>query len=613
MAKGAGVIAAAGALFCLVGCGGGGGGSSGGGTSGALPGDATLSLASRSVSATANYGDPAPTTSVRLSVKDAPSATLYVGAGVTGPAVANADFNPVSSTESDVLVYLRNPVELEQGTSTATVTVQVCYDPQCSRQVRGSPASIAVEYTVSSRSSVSLASAAVVAVNASLEENAPPPVVTQTVNVSSPPAGGVTFKVFPASNNVQSVTNGVAGQGIANVELTFASPVAVGVGRHDEAVSIQACYDPNCLREIPGSPLVVQTSYTVYSGAGPEPGLTPLAYLSRSTLPHDVVDAEYVRSLDAIAMVSSAPTNAFYLYDVATATERQVALNRTPTAVSVAPDGMSVAIGHDALITYVDLAALLAGTPSTKLLNVSTRVFDLVLDGRGYVHALPAADQWVDFHTVNVATSVETTTWGQLYAGTLGRLHPSGDYVYTADNGLSPSDIAKYDVRDGVVTRLYDSPYHGDYEMCGNLWFKEDGATIYTRCGNTFRSSALQSQDMIYSGRLTLSTSQYYGYQIDSLSQADTSKEIVLLESDGFLCSPNQSGLRCYTHFAVYESDFLNRTGLFSLAPIEAAGNSYRQRGLFVFHSRDGLHKYLISRLDPAPNTSQSYFVTTLQ
>jgi hypothetical protein len=302
-----------------------------------------------------------------------------------------------------------------------------------------------------------------------------------------------------------------------------------------------------------------------------------------------------------------------YLYDVATGTERQLTLNRVPTAVSVSPDGEFVAVGHDALITHVDLAALVAGAPSTKLLNVSTRVFDLVLDGRGYVHALPAADQWVDIHSVNVATNTETTTWGQLYAGSRGRLHPSGDYMYTADNGISPSDIAKYDVRGGVANRLYDSPYHGDYAMCGDLWFKEDGATIYTKCGNTFRASTLQAQDMVYSGRLQLSTSQFYGYQIDSLSQSDATNEIMLLESDWYECAPFRSNALCYSHLAVYESDFFSRTGLYSLAPIEVAGNSYGQRGLFVFHSRDGLHRYLLSRLDPAPNATQSYFLTVMQ
>ncbi|WP_162596619.1 hypothetical protein [Thiofilum flexile] len=66
-----------------------------------------------------------------------------------------------------------------------------------------------------------------------------------------------------------------------------------------------------------------------------------------------------------------------------------------------------------------------------------------------------------------------------------------------------PSDIEKYDIKAGTVTKLYDSPYHGDYEMCGNLWFSEDGRRIFTACGNVFRASDIQSQDMTYNGSLT--------------------------------------------------------------------------------------------------------------
>ncbi|HXW09333.1 MAG TPA: hypothetical protein VD737_01840, partial [Steroidobacteraceae bacterium] len=472
--------------------------------------------------------------------------------------------------------------------------------------------SIDVSYSVASRSAVSLAGSAVSVTGNMLEAYAPV-TATATVNVTRPPAGGITFALSGTSSSVQSVAALSQGPGTADLQLTFHAAASVGIGTHTEDVRVRACYDPACLREIPGSPLVITTSYVVVSGIRPEEGVAPLAYLSRKLLSHDVVDAEYARAHDAIAMVSSAPTHAFYLYDVTTGTERQVTLNRAPTAVSVSPDGQSVAVGHDALITHIDLAALVAGTASTKLLDVSARVGDLVLDGHGKVHALPAADQWVDVHSVDVATNTETRKYGLLYAGSRGRLHPSGDYMYTADNGLSPSDIAKYDLRSGVATRLYDSPYHGDYAMCGNVWFKEDGATIYTRCGNTFRASTLQSQDMVYGGRLQLSTSQFYGYQIDALSQADSSKEIVLLETDSYECAPFRSNDRCYSHLAVYESDFLNRTGLYSLAPIDVAGNTYMQRGLFVFHSRDGLHRYLISRLDPAPNATQSHYLTVVQ
>lgn len=592
-------------LLSFAGCGGGGGGGSSAST------ETSISIATPSVSATAGYGDPAPTRTVRVTATNVPDDGLYIGFDTTGEAVSFVDFNAISATQVDVVVHFRQPVELPVGTVTSSISVEVCYDERCTRQVRGSPASVAASYSVTSPSTVALGTASVSATGYMQDTTQPHAIAT--VNVSNPPGNGLTYILAQGATNVQSVTSLSGNANIVNLQLNFRMPAYVGVGVHTEDVAVRACYDSSCFREVPGSPLMIHTTYTVTSSVPPEPGLTPLPYLSRTALSHDVIDAEYDRALDAIVMVSSSPTNALYLYDVSDGTQRQLALNRSPTAVSVSPDGQFAAVGHDALITHVDLEALIAGAPVTTLLNVSTEVFDIVLDGRGNVHALPAADQWVSVHSVEVATNTETLGTGFLYAGARGRLHPSGDYMYTADNGLSPSDIAKYDLRSGTANELYNSPYHGDYAMCGDVWLKEDGATIYTKCGNTFRSSTTRSQDMVYSGRLQLSTSQYYGFIIQSLSQADATKEIMLIEADSYECTPYSTNNRCYTHLALYESDFLNRTAVYSLPPIELGGSTYSQRGAFVFHSSDGLHRYMISRLHGAPGATQPHYLTVMQ
>jgi hypothetical protein len=149
--------------------------------------------------------------------------------------------------------------------------------------------------------------------------------------------------------------------------------------------------------------------------------------------------------------------------------------------------------------------------------------------------------------------------------------------------------------------------------MCGDLWFKEDGSVIYTRCGNTFRSSTTQTQDMLYNGRLQLSSSQYYGMLIQSLSQSDATKEIVLLEQDAYNCDISSNQWNCYSHFNLYESDYLQRQAVYTLPPIDVGGRKYSQRGAFVFHSADGLHRYLISRLSGLPNNGQQFYITQQQ
>jgi hypothetical protein len=510
-------------------------------------------------------------------------------------------------------VRYRPPFELPVGTHSDTVKVHVCEDDQCAKEVRGSPATFTASYTVSNPTSATLTTPSL-SVSGSILENVVP-TGTATIQLTHAGTNPVTVMLGQAYPSIDSVTNVSGAASSVNLQVNFVRPAYLGVGVYTENVSVRVCYDQYCSREVQGSPLTLQTTYTVNSSVPVETGLTPVPYLTRTGLSHDVIDAEYSAALEAIVMVSSSPRNSLYLYDVASGSERELALSKPPTVVSVAPDGLSAAVGHDALITHVNLATLgQPGAPAPVVLNVSTNVFDIVLDGHGNVHALPAADQWVNVHSVNIATNIETLGAGLLYARTRGRLHPSGDYMYTANNGLSPSDIAKFDLRSGTGNEMYDSPYHGDYAMCGDVWMKQDGATLYTKCGNTFRSSETRSQDMIYSGRLQLSTAQFSQFVIRSLSQSDATKEIMLVEEDTYECAEfNSSGVRCYTHLALYESDFLNRTAVYSIPPIDVGGTGYGQRGLLVFHSADGLHRYMISRLHGVPGATQPFYLTVLQ
>ena len=568
-------------------------------------------MATRSVTASASYAEYGPTRTVTVTAANVPDDGLYVGVDTSNNGIASVDFQATTETAANLVLQFRSPVDLDVGTVTDQVTVYVCLDDQCAKQVRGSPMTLTASYSVSSPMVASMA--------------VPSMSVTGAVQDSLSPQGsalitlsntGVIPPTVQVDNFGYASIDYVAGQqvspgGVA-VQVNFRHPANLGVGVYNENVELRICYDFGCRREVNGSPLTLQTKYTVSSGAPPEEGVEPLPYLSRTTLSHDVVDAEYSAALDAIVMVSAKPTSSLYIYDTATGTERELRLNRVPTSVGISPDGQAAAVGHDALITVAELASIgQPGAPAPVVLNISTEAFDVIFDGRGVVHAFPAADQWVEGHSVEIATNIERLGTGLLRAGSHAKLHPSGDYVYTADNGLSPSDIAKFDIRAGRAEGLYDSPYHGDYGMCGDLWLKQDGSVIYTKCGNTFRTSTTQSQDMVYNGRLQLSDSQTYGYQIGSLSQSDATKEIMLLEADWYQCTVVKHD--CYTHLNVYESEFMNRTAVHSLAPIDVGSNTYSQHGLFVFHSADGLHRYMISSLIAFSGNDQPYYLTVLQ
>ncbi|MGE5480695.1 MAG: BACON domain-containing protein [Chloroflexota bacterium] len=232
---------------------------------------------------------------------------------------------------------------------------------------------------------------------------------------------------------------------------------------------------------------------------------------SKTILSSNVVDAEYSKAKDLLVYVSSNPSSV-NIYNNNAGTTEQIALNFTPTCVSLSLDGAYAVVGHDGRITYIDLNNRIV----IKTYTISCDALDVVLGNNKWAYVFPREDQWARIICVdlNIMTDNEANNTGSsIYAGTLGRLHPSGKCIYGADNGLSPSDIERYDIQNGVAEFKYDSPYHGDYPMNGNLWFSEDGSRIFTRGKTVLSTSDSPSMDLKYNGKISLETGNYGSIQ----------------------------------------------------------------------------------------------------
>jgi hypothetical protein len=342
-----------------------------------------------------------------------------------------------------------------------------------------------------------------------------------------------------------------------------------------------------------------QFSLVVHDGRSPSPADTVLVKVYRpiQALAHRVLDAEYSKALDRLVMVSTNP-DALYIYNPATKTELSVTLPTAPTSVSVGPDGKFAAVGHNAYISYVDLT-----TPKLlKTAAVTTDVLDVVLAGNGYAYAFPRTDQWEEIHCLNLSTDKETLSSGwSIYAGTKARLHPGGTAIYGANNGLSPSDIEKYGITNGTAQRLYDSPYHGDHAMCGDLWFSEDGARIFTRCGNTFRASSVQSEDMIYAGKLPDVS------LIRHLTHSAAANRVALVpDSSYYNGDPSVT-----TRVQLYTPDFLNFDRSVSLPAFVRDGKGFTGYGRFVFYTAAGDKMLVVLQADASSAMLNDYGIVT--
>lgn len=608
-------------VLALAGCGGGGGdsggagsggtGSNGGGT-GTAPPEAQIFVNTPKLAVTAGWGDYMPSRTVELTAAYIPTGGIFVGHKLEGDGVSGVNLTIQSSYLANVRVAFETPLDLPVGTYQATLTLYGCYDDQCAKQVKGSPIAVPVTYTVTS-SEVSLLTPAI-AVTASSGQ-VDPVLATVQVGVSRPPEASLKYLIHAGATSrfVRSVTNSTGGGSVVDLQLEMHRPSEQDVGTHAETIVVRVCYDESCAREVSGSPLSIALAYTATRYTPAEPGVAALPSSSRIPLSHDVIDAEYVRQLDLVAMVATYPDNALYLYDVVRGLEHRLPLTTAPTAVSVSADGRFAVVGHDRRITHVDLDSLVAGAPVTKLLDVSTKVFDLVLDGRGNVHVMPDAESGA--RSVAVATNVETAGHGYLYERSRARLHPSGDFLYVADSGIFPDDLIKFDVRGGDARHMYDSLYRGTYPMCGNVWFDPGGASIYTACGNAFRASTTQADDMAYVGRLPLTPTSYWPgtYRIQSLSQSDALREIVLLEEGTNECISPSLSAGCYSHFAVIGSDTFEHKALYSLPPIALDASTYSQRGLFVFHDSSGRRRFVISQVNGAYPGARPYYLSIVE
>ena len=201
------------------------------------------------------------------------------------------------------------------------------------------------------------------------------------------------------------------------------------------------------------------------------------------------VDAEYSSVTDRIVTIDGTRLT---IID-ADGSERHVSLPRSGQAVSIAPDGETAAVGHDGWVSHIDLAA--AAVLDT--ISVPADIGDIVIDGNNNAYGFPSTGQWVSIENINLANGTVSRT-GTVRHQTQARLHPSGDKMYGADRGVSPSDLERYSITSGQVTEVYDSPYHGDYPFCGNLWMGPEGSTILSACRVMVRASNNQSTDLTY-------------------------------------------------------------------------------------------------------------------
>ena len=315
-----------------------------------------------------------------------------------------------------------------------------------------------------------------------------------------------------------------------------------------------------------------------------------------------IIDAEYDRINDVIISVSESP-NQISKYNPVTKEITNLELKITPNCLAISLDGNFAAVGHDGYFTYVDLSTM----QIAKTYAVTTDALDIILAPNNWVYVSPKGSSWDRIRCIDLTTGNEIESTGNLiHGGTKIKLHPSGDYIYGADNGLSPSDFEKYDITEGTANYLYDSPYHGDYSFNGDIWISEDGYRLFSKAKNVFNSSSNKDNDMTYSGKLVGEGN------IITLDYSQNAEQIFAIISENAWDNQSNNLIR------KYEAEYLAFQGTIELPGFlipdgSGGGTIYNSEGFYGFFNSSGSEYYVLIKAENGSGLLKPWAIVTIQ
>jgi uncharacterized protein (TIGR03437 family) len=315
---------------------------------------------------------------------------------------------------------------------------------------------------------------------------------------------------------------------------------------------------------------------------------TPSAFAGLS---FNVVDAWYSTALDRIIAVSASPDE-LHIYNPLTQEEQRVVLVMPPLSVSVAPDGLHAAVGHDGWISYVDLQA----ASVLKVFQIVSDVQHVLLAGNGYIYGFPARD-WSDIFSLEISNGNVTGT-SAIYEGRIPRLEPNGKYFYASGDQW----FSKWDITNGVAVSVEDEP---GATLGFGLWLFQDGSHIIGANGQVYTSSDTPSQDAQYTGSFP---------SVGNLTWAANSSILnstALIPNGSFNSQPGNS--QPGDNEVLFFGDaYLGAAGALPLPQFSAGGKSYTGHGLFLFWNSAGTSLYAIERADSTSGLASTDAVYTI-
>ncbi|MDX1979172.1 MAG: BACON domain-containing protein [Bryobacteraceae bacterium] len=309
-------------------------------------------------------------------------------------------------------------------------------------------------------------------------------------------------------------------------------------------------------------------------------------------LSYRVVDAEYSKALDRIVLVSAGPDE-LHLYDPVTRTGQFVPLAHTPLSVSVHPDGLRAAVGHNGFVSYVNLQT----ASVERVYAVPGTALDVVLGANGYAYVFGGSGYNAGpLHSVLLSSGAVTTV-ANLSAAP-ARLYSTGNYIYAN----ASSYMTKWDIRQGVAT-LSSSTY--SISTCGNLWLSEDGVRMFTGCGGVFRTSEVPQQDGVPNGSFVVG----YGSTGVAWAAHSSSRASTAVLPGG---APSYYSTPVAGEVQLYADDGLILQGRLLLATYSDSAGVHQVQGKHVFWNRSADKLFVVSQVNASAALISDFVVETV-
>jgi DNA-binding beta-propeller fold protein YncE len=298
-------------------------------------------------------------------------------------------------------------------------------------------------------------------------------------------------------------------------------------------------------------------------------------------LPYTVASAAWSRALNLVVLRPETE-HAIYLMNPDTCAAARIAVPRLPSAVAVSPSGTEVAVGHDGLVSIVDLAR----GDVRAAIGIPAPATELAYDDAGRVLVFSRALAAISTQLLVVDPAARTVTAaGALDGAGHLRATPDGSGVFWTDDDQTAADatarviVGRSPLTDASATTT---------PSCHDLFPTDDGHRLVTACGTVLDLAPDGGHDLLAAGSLAGVARVLHA---DSLVEKGV---VAVMPASAPDTSPPADG-----SVRIYRTRDLSFVGTLPLPILDTGFEHQTPHGRYVFLRADGARAYVLARRQP--------------